>query len=94
VELQVVCNDVLVYNGLSPNGDGLNDELTIIGLGRYPEHEITIFNRQGNVLATFTEYQNDWAGEIDGQVLPTGTYFYVIDLGDGDSKSGYIQVSR
>lgn len=94
VELQVICAEVLVYNGLSPNGDGLNDELTILGLERYPDHSITVFNRQGNVLAAFTEYQNDWNGEVDGEVLPSGTYFYVIDLGDGDTKSGYIQLTN
>ncbi|MFK8058343.1 MAG: gliding motility-associated C-terminal domain-containing protein [Saprospiraceae bacterium] len=94
VELAVTCSEVLVYNGISPNGDGLNDELTVMGLRQYPDHVITIFNRQGNLLATFTEYENDWKGDVNGKVLPAGTYFYVIELGDGTSKSGYIQLSR
>jgi len=94
VELNVTCSEVLVYNGISPNGDGLNDELTIMGLRQYPDHVITIFNRQGNLLASFTDYQNDWKGVVNGSVLPTGTYFYVIELGDGTSKSGYIQLSQ
>ena len=94
VEVNVYCDELLVYNGFSPNGDGVNDELTILGLGQYPNHELTIFNRQGNVLISFKEYDSDWRGEIGGRALDEGTYFYVIDLGDGTQQSGYIQLSR
>jgi len=94
VELDVSCVELLVYNGISPNGDGVNDEFTVMGLGQYPEHEITIYNRSGNMLISFTDYQNDWNGEVDGDQLPAGTYFYTIDLGEGEFESGYIQLSR
>ena len=94
VELMVFCDELLVYNGMSPNGDGVNEEFTILGLGQYPDHEIAIFNRDGNLLITMKDYANDWQGTIGGAPLPEGTYFYVIDLGGGDSRSGYLQLSR
>ena len=95
VQLDVYCEELLVYNGFSPNGDGVNDELTILGLGQYPDHELSLFSREGNLLLTFREYGNDWRGDIGGRALPEGTYYYVIDLGDGSpSQSGYIQLSR
>ena len=94
VQVSVFCEDLLIYNGFSPNGDGVNDDFTILGLGRYPEHELQIFNREGTLLITFSDYRNDWRGEIGGQDVPEGTYFYVIDLGGGDQRSGYIQLSR
>lgn len=94
VELKVICTELMVYTGISPNGDGINDEFTILGLSKYPEHEITIFDSQGYYLTSFKNYQNDWNGEVDEKPLQSGTYFYVIQLGDGESDSGYIQLSR
>ena len=94
VELEVFCDELLIYNGLSPNGDGINEEFVILGLNQYPKHQLTIFNREGNLLAEFRDYANDWRGTVDGAPLPEGTYFYVIELGNGESRSGYIQLSR
>ena len=94
VQVDVYCDDLLVYNGFSPNGDGVNDEFTVLGLGQYPGHEIQIFNRQGNLLVVLRDYESDWRGEVGGRALPEGTYFYVIDLGDGQAESGYLQLSR
>ncbi len=94
VEVMIYCDELLVYNGMSPNGDGVNEEFTVLGLGQYPKHQISVFNRSGNKLIDFREYTNDWRGIIGGQPLAEGTYFYVIDLGNGDSRSGYLQLSR
>ncbi len=94
VELMVYCDELLIYNGMSPNGDGVNEEFTILGLGQYPKHQLSIFNRSGNLLIEFREYANDWRGDIGGAQLAEGTYFYVIDLGNGESRSGYLQLSR
>ncbi len=94
VQIDVYCEDLLIYNGFSPNGDGVNDELTILGLGRYPDHVLSIFNRDGQQLVSFRDYSNDWRGKVSGRELAAGTYFYVIELGDGHTQSGYIQLSR
>ncbi len=94
VELMVYCDELLIYNGMSPNGDGVNEEFTVLGLGQYPEHQISVFNRSGNLLIEFRDYGNDWRGEVGGRPLDEGTYFYVIDLGNGESRSGYLQLTR
>ena len=94
VEIEVKCDELLVYNGLSPNGDGVNEEFTITGLGRYPDHEITIFGRDGRLVTVLRDYASDWRGDVAGVPLPEGTYFYVIDLGNGETRSGYLQISR
>lgn len=94
VELVVYCNELLIYNGLSPNGDGVNEKFVVLGLGQYPDHEISIFDREGRLLISMREYANDWDGSVSGGPLNTGTYFYVIDLGNGDARSGYLQITR
>lgn len=81
-----------VLDGFSPNGDGANDFLIIEGIENFPDHEITIFNRWGNIVWKTTDYvENPWDGTsmygitMSGNVLPAGTYFYFINLNDENS---------
>jgi gliding motility-associated-like protein len=77
------------------SGDGANDTWVIPGLGQFPKHEVRVFNRWGNLVFKQKAYQNDWEGTWNGQLLPDGTYYYVIDLGDGDPPiKGYLQLMR
>jgi gliding motility-associated-like protein len=74
----------------------------IKGLLEYPNNEIIIFNRWGNVVYQKQGYLNDWTGENtnnfstgNGQ-LPEGTYFYIINLNDenGSKFQGYVYLKR
>jgi len=74
--------DLNIYNALTPNQDGLNDELVIDG-GSDCTRNIRIFNRWGQLVWEELDYQNDWTGEsFLGEQLPDGTYFLVIELPD------------
>ncbi len=91
-----VSNNLVVYNGFSPNDDGINDSFRIDGIENYPGNTVRIFNRWGNRVFTQDGYKNEWSGTWDGRtVLPDGTYFYIIDLGDGsDPMKGFVQIRR
>ncbi len=94
--------EVYVPQGISPDGDGLNDYLVIPQLFDYPENNLMIFNRWGNKVYAKKPYDNTWDGKasesgvINGdQYLPAGTYFYILDLGDGSKPlTGYIYLKR
>jgi gliding motility-associated-like protein/uncharacterized repeat protein (TIGR01451 family) len=81
--------DFFIPEGFSPNGDGINDILVIRGIGSFPNNNIVIFNRWGNKVYEASHYQNTWDGRstrglrVGGDELPVGTYFYLLDLGDG-----------
>lgn len=96
VSIAIICSEApfTLYNGFSPNNDGINDELVIDNLDRIPDHKINIFNRWGNLVFSGTNYQSDWDGRWNGEDLPDGTYFYVVDDGNGNSYHGYIQLQR
>jgi len=94
VFVDVLCEDLTIFSGFSPNGDGVNDYFTVLGLENYPNHSLIVFNRWGNEVLSSTDYQNDWDGTWDGNDLPTGTYFYVLDDGEGNKYSGYVQINR
>jgi gliding motility-associated-like protein len=96
VFVQVWCSDVYVFNGFSPNGDGINDVLIIEGLAMYPNNRLQIFNRWGNrVFDSVSPYKNNWDGRWhNGQLVPDGTYFYLLKLNGDETRSGYIQIQR
>ena len=86
--------EIFVYSGFSPNGDGINDHFRIDGLENIDQHQLSIFNRWGTTVFKSQDYQNDWKGTYDGSVLPIGTYFYVLQINSVDKQSGYVQISR
>jgi gliding motility-associated-like protein len=86
---------LIIYNGFSPNNDGLNDTWVIKNIDLYPGNELRVFNRWGNEVMESKDYKNDWKGTWNGANLPDGVYFYVIDLKDGSKvRSGFIQIQR
>ena len=95
---------ITIFEGFSPNSDGKNDTWYIDGIEDYPNNTIQIFNRWGNKIFEMKGYNNKdraWSSESSiGLILgdtnvPDGTYFYIIDLQDGQKpRSGYMIVNR
>jgi gliding motility-associated-like protein len=90
----VECDDLKIYTGFSPNGDQINDFLRIDGLQNYPDHTLKVFNRWGAEVFSTRQYRNDWDGVWNGEPLPAGTYFFIFDNGEGEVKTGYVQIWR
>lgn len=81
--------------GFSPNGDGDNDNYVIQDIDQYPNNTFTVVNRWGAEVYSASPYNNEWDGTRNGNALPDGTYFFVLDLGDGSSpRSGFIILFR
>ncbi len=91
-----------ISQGISPDGSpGFNDSLDLTFLNdRSGIAKLQIFNRQGLLVFERTNYTNEWIGQSkDGNELPTGTYFYVIDLNANDpvynnQATGWIYLNR
>ncbi len=77
---------MVVYDAFSPNGDGKNDVWNIPGIGNYPNCGVKIFNVWGVAVFTSKGYGTPWDGKYKGNDLPSGTYYYVIDPGDGSGE--------
>lgn len=71
---------IFPINILTPNGDGVNDVWVIKDLEKFPENEVTVFDRSGRTVFYTKNYQNDWTGYLSGKLLTEGTYYYVIKL--------------
>jgi gliding motility-associated-like protein len=82
----------IIQKGISPNGDGSNDSLDLVG---FNVKELSIFNRYGAKVYSKTEYTNQWYGQTDkGDELPDGTYYFVIERKDAPTKSGWVYINR
>jgi gliding motility-associated-like protein len=81
-----------VYTGFSPNNDGKNDYFTIDGIEKFEENTVSIYDFHGKELYKTIGYKNNWDGKTDGKILLDGTYFYMIDDGEGQTYSGYVQI--
>lgn len=90
---------VTIPNAFSPNGDGLNDRWIIDGLHTYPDANIKVYNRWGNVVYETNNYSEleAWDGSSkNGGKLPVGTYWYVVELNASDSepRTGSVTIVR
>ena len=78
----------------TPNGDGTNDTWEIPGIENYPDATVEIFNRWGQQIFYSNGYNSPWNGTYNNERLPTGDYFYIIDLGDGNPLKGALTIKN
>jgi len=84
-----------LFNQFSPNSDGTNDLLRINCIENYPNNTLEVYDRYGNLVFEARGYDNTWDGTGENGDLPKGTYFYILDLGDGSSiTKNWIQIIR
>lgn len=73
-------------NAFSPgNADGVNDEWKV-SYSSIVEFHCEIFNRWGKCLAKLTDPSQGWDGKVNGKVVGSGVYFYVINARGADGK--------
>ena len=93
---------LFIPNAFSPDNDGVNENWIIEGLGQFPEHRLRIYSRWETLVLREAPYKNDWNGESrasysnsNEQNLPEGTYFYILELGNGQPPlKGFIYLKR
>lgn len=97
VTIEVLDESCLVPNLITPNGDGMNEELRIncLNSGDFQESTMQILNEWGDEVYFAKPYNNDWRGTWEGKDLPDGTYFYIFQLEPGAPiDKGYVTIFR
>ncbi len=112
-----VLGGLTIFNGITPDGDGKNEYFQITGISEFPNNNIQIFNRWGVLVFEADEYGefefgNVFNGYSNGrstinsdELLPTGTYFYILKFNgpelpeDDNGKpkdvfTGYLYINR
>ena len=82
----------VIPQGISPNGDGLNETFD---LSSFDVQVLTIFNRNGVKVYEKANYLDEWHGQsLDGDELPTGTYYYVMNYQGNKTKAAWVYINR
>ncbi len=101
---------VFVPNSFSPNGDGIHDYFKIRCLYNYENPVIEIYNRWGNLVFKKEHYGDAdywgsdsdawWTGSSDhkltvgNELLPVGTYYYVLKLNSTKVLTGFLFLNK
>jgi gliding motility-associated-like protein len=83
-----------IPNAISPNGDGKNDVWKLRFLEIYPEAVVVIRDRWGKEVFRSQGYSEPWDGKMNGEPLPEGTYYYVIELPEREDLTGPVLLIR
>ena len=86
---------IIVPNTFTPNGDGINDTWNIANVNFYANCTVNVFSRYGETVFSSIGYGVAWDGTYNGKPLPTGTYYYIVDLKNGSKvSSGWVAIIR
>lgn len=91
-----------IYNAVSANEDGMNDEFFIDGLRDiFVNFKLEVYNRWGKLLWVGDNSKPFWKGYVEEGIghkeAPEGTYFYILYLNDSDypeALTGYLYITR
>lgn len=91
--------DILITNMLTPNGDGIGDEIFSVNGQTVTCFEFTVFNLKGIELYKTYDVNFRWDGTLNGSILPNGIYIYLVEyycpeLMAPESKNGKIIIQR
>lgn len=91
----------LVSQGFTPNGDGINDTWYIENIEKFPNAEITVYNRWGAIVFQSLGYydnNNGWSGTYkdNNELLPDAPYLYIITTNKENMENikGWIYITH
>jgi gliding motility-associated-like protein len=97
VIISVITCDIVIPTAFTPNNDNAHDVWVIENItNAYPNHVVRIYNRWGTQLFESPEggYEGqEWDGSYNGQLLPVGSYYYIIEFNDDEGGSAQGTVS-
>ncbi|MDZ7634222.1 MAG: gliding motility-associated C-terminal domain-containing protein [Bacteroidales bacterium] len=85
VPVTLTVPELIIPQGVTPNGDNINDYFNIEGL-EYTFNELVIINTGGAVVYKTEDYRSDdpigaWDGrDLNGNEVPEGTYYFLLTI--------------
>ena len=73
-----------IPSAFTPNGDNVNDLWHITNYEVYPNMEVAVYDKWGKQVFRSIGYNEPWNGRINSTEGPTGIYYYIVNLNNGD----------
>ena len=85
-----------IPNVFTPNGDSQFDTWGIENRDAFGQLGVKIYNRWGGLVYDSEDWDNAWEGHNnDGDILPVGTYFYIVEMIEsGEKYDGDVTIFR
>lgn len=76
----------LMNNTITPNSDGINDNIDFSIISKFGDFKGSIFDKYGKVVFEVSSKNPVWNGKYVGMPLPTDTYWYSLSWTDQITK--------
>ena len=80
-------------NSFTPNGDGINDTWNL-DFSMYGSAQLSIYSKWGNLVYQINSDIISWDGNYNNMPLPSGTYYYILQLENGADQNGPVTIVR
>jgi gliding motility-associated-like protein len=83
VPVKVVVNPppytITAPNAFTPNNDGINDYFSVLVIGYIRFDFLKVYTRYGQLVFSTTSPEGYWDGNLNGQKLPEGSYYWIFE---------------
>ena len=100
IQIEIEDCGIVIPTAFTPDGDMVNDLWNIENIDTvYPNNKVFVYNRWGNLIYQSIEggyNQMQWNGTYNGENLPVGTYYFIIEYNDNftASSSGIVTIIK
>ena len=90
--------DIIIPTAFTPNDDSVNDTWELGSIDEiYPSNVVSIYNRWGSKVfesSSGTYNEKPWNGNYNGNKLPVGSYYFIIEFNDNYTlnKTGIVTI--
>ena len=88
--------EIYVSPLLTPGVNGPEATWQVKHIEQYATSSVKVYNRNGQLVFSKRNYQNDWAGTYQetGELLPAGSYYYLVEVQEtGKVKKGWLYLT-
>ncbi|MDC3064173.1 gliding motility-associated C-terminal domain-containing protein, partial [bacterium] len=89
-------DEVYVSPLLTPGVNGPEATWQVKHIEQYGTSSVKVYNRNGQLVFSKRNYQNDWGGTYQetGELLPAGSYYYLVEVQEtGKVKKGWLYLT-